>query len=215
MRNSKQISFDPSELDKDPKKPNKLEKIWESIYDFYWKNLGWRIREFFRNIKNLWRWLPIIWKDRDWDDHYIWEILKTKLKHQSHYIGSRDIHTSAKYDAERMMWCVRLIEKIQDEHYAGEYMDYNESRYNWLDIDDDSGHKQLEIEEVSENYDEYFAKHKAAVRKVLANKEHQIFVLNDDNYKQRLAMNVGRYNEKRAQDLLFKLLNRDIRGWWD
>ena len=215
MRYAKSINFDPSEPNEKSKEPNWLEKIWESVYDFYWKNLGWRIREFFRNIKNLWRWLPIIWKDRDWDDHYIWEILKTKLKHQSQYIGSRDIHTSAKYDAERMMWCVRLIDKIQDEFYEGEYMDYHKSDFNWLDIEGDNDHKQLEIVEKSENYDDYFAQHKAAVRKVLANKELQIFELNGDNYKQRLAMNLGRYNEKRAQDLLFKLLNRDIRGWWD
>jgi hypothetical protein len=214
MRYGKQINID-FDNHSDKSKETWLTKAWDTIYDFYWKNLGWRIKQFWVSVKNLWRWLPVIWKDRDWDNHYIWEILKTKLKYQSEYIGSRDIHVGAKYDAERMMWCVRLIEKIQDEYYAGEYMDYHESRYNWLDIEDDSEHKQLEIEEVSENYDEYFAKHKAAVRKVLANKEHQIFVLNDDNYKQRLAMNVGRYNEKRAQDLLFKLLNRDIRGWWD
>jgi hypothetical protein len=214
MRYAKQLNID---VDDNPEEPKEtwLTKLWDVIYDFYWKNLGWRIKQFWVSVKNLWRWLPVMWKDRDWDDHYIWEILKTKLKYQSKYIGSRDIHVNAKYDAERMMWCVRLIEKIQDEHYAGEYMDYHESRFNWLDIDGDTEHKRLEIEEVSENYDEYFAKHKAAVRKVLANKEYQIFELNDDNYKQRLAMNVGRYNEKRAQDLLFKLLNRDIRGWWD
>lgn len=177
--------------------------------------MKYKIIRFLEAIKNLIRWFPIIIKDKDWDDHYIWEILKTKLKHQSQYIGSRDIHTSAKYDAERMMLCVRLIEKIQDEFYGGEYMDYHKSEYNWLNIEGDDDYKQLKIVENSENYDDYFAQHKAAVRKVLANKELQIFELNDDNYKQRLAMNLGHYNEKRAQDLLFKLLNRDIRGWWD
>jgi len=215
MKNSKQLNIDLDYFDGNKPDENLVKQIWGRVYDFYWKNFGWKIREFWRAIKNLLRWLPVIWKDRDWDDHFIWEILKTKLKHQSEYIGSRDIHVGAKYDAERMMWCVRLIEKIQDEHYAGEYMDYHESRFNWLDIEGDSEYKQLEIDEVSENYDEYFAKHKAAVRKVLANKEYQIFNLNNDNYKQRLAMNVGNYNEKRAQDLLFKLLNRGIRGWWD
>jgi len=172
----------------------------------------------FRNIKygikNLWKWLPTIWKDRDWDDHYIFEILKVKLKHQSEYIGSGDIYVDAKYHTERMMWCVRLIEKIQDEYYANEYMDYHESSYIWLSVDNYPNRKQLITEEVSEIYDQYFNKHKAVVRKVLANKEYQIFELKDDNYKERLAMNVGNYNEKRARDLLFKLLNRDIRAWW-
>jgi hypothetical protein len=173
----------------------------------------------FRNIKygikNLWRWFPIIWKDRDWDDHYIFEVLMFKLKKQSEYIDSQDMYVNAKYDAERMMWCVRLIEKIQDEYYAAEYMDYHESRYSWLSVENHPNRKQLITEEVSENYNEYFAKHKAAVRKVLADKKYQILELNNDNYKQRLAINVGHYNEKRAQDLLFKLLNRDIRNWWN
>jgi hypothetical protein len=185
------------------------------IKDWLWDNIGWKIRFFYKSIKNLIRWFPIIWKDKDWDDHFIWEILKTKLKHQAEYIGTKDRHTQSKYDSERMIWCVRLIQKIQDEFYSGEYMDYHVSNYNWLDIEDNPDHKELEIIEVSENYDDYFAKHKAAVRKILSNKELQVFELNNDNYKQRLAMNLGYYNEKRIQDLLFKLLNRDIKDWWE
>jgi len=214
MKNCHKLNID-FDTDENVKEPNKLKVLWDKTYDYYWKNLGWRFREFSRSIKNLIRWFPVIWKDRDWDDHFIWEILKFKLKNQAKYIGDRDIHTSAKYDAQRMMLCVRLIDKIQEEYYSMEYMDYHESNYNWLDIDDKPDYKELEIVEVSERYDEYFNQHKAAVRKVLANKEHQIFKLTEDDYKGRLAMNLSHYNEKRAQDILFRLLNRDIRGWWD
>lgn len=185
------------------------------IQEWLWNNIGWEIRSVYRSVKNVFRWLPVIWKDRDWDDHFIFEILKTKLKHQAKYIGDRDHHTRAKYDAQRMRLCIRLIEKIQDEFYSGEYMDYHQSDYNWLDVEDKPDCKQLEIIEKSENYDEYFAQHKAAIRKILANKNLQTFELNNDNYKQRLAMNLSHYNEKRAQDLLFNILNRNIRGWWD
>jgi hypothetical protein len=173
------------------------------------------MKKYINIVKNLIRWFPVIAKDRDYDDYFIFEILKTKIKHQAKYIGDRDWHTRAKRDAEIMMLCVSLIEKIQDEHYGGEYMDYHESRYKWLDVEGKPDRKQLEIEEISENYDEYFAKHKAAVRRVLADEKLQIFKLTDDDYKHRLAMNLGYYNEKRAQDLLFKLINRNIRGWWD
>jgi hypothetical protein len=173
------------------------------------------MKKYINIVKNLIRWFPVIVKDRDYDDYFIFEILKTKLKHQAKYIGDRDIHVNAKRDSEIMMTCVSLIEKIQDEHYGGEYMDYHESRYKWLDVEGKPDRKQLEIEEISENYDEYFAKHKAAVRRVLADEKLQIFKLNGDDDKHRLAMNLGHYNEKRAQDLLFKLINRNIRGWWD
>lgn len=173
------------------------------------------IKRFIGNVYNLIRWFPVIWKDRDWDDYYIWEILKFKLKNQAKYIGDSDTHTRAKYNAEKMMLCVRLIDKVQDEYYLMEHMDYHESDYNWLDIEDEPDYKELEIVEVSERYDEYFNQHRAAVRKILANKEHQIFELTEEEYKKRLAMNLSHYNEKRAQDILFRLLNRDIRGWWD
>ena len=173
------------------------------------------IKRFIGNVYNLIRWFPVIWKDRDWDDYYIWEILKFKLKNQAKYIGDSDTHTRAKYNAEKMMLCARLIDKVQDEYYLMEHMDYHESDYNWLDVEDKPGYKELEIIEVSERYDEYFNQHRAAVRKILANKEHQIFELAEEKYKKRLAMNLSHYNEKRAQDILFRLLNRDIRGWWD
>jgi hypothetical protein len=171
------------------------------------------MKNIIRGIKNLWRWFPIIWKDRDWDDYYIWEILKTKLKHQSKYIGDRNTHTTAKYEAERIQWCIRLIEKIQNDFYIEEHMDFHKSDYNWVDIG--NGRKELKIIEIYENYDIYLSKYKSSVRKILANKEFQVFEPNDNNYKQRLAMNLGHYNEKRAQDLLFKILNKHVRNWWD
>ena len=36
-----------------------------------------------QGIKNLLYWFPIIWKDRNFDEHFIYEILKHKLKYQS------------------------------------------------------------------------------------------------------------------------------------
>jgi hypothetical protein len=196
-------------------KISSLKIIWESVYSFYWINLGWRFRGFWLGIKNLWRWFPVIWEDRDWDDYFIWEILKTKLKYQSDYIGSSGNHISAKYDAQRMMLCVRLIEKIQVDFYACEYMDYNQLEYNFSPVEDQTGYLKLDIQVMSENYYEYLAKHRASVRKVLADKKQHKFKLDGDDDKEKLAMNVAYYNEKKAKDLLFKILNRDIKNWWD
>ena len=94
----------------------------------------WKIRMFFRKVKNLLRWFPIIWKDEDWDDHYIFEILKFKLKNQAKYIGDKDRHTLAKRDAEIMMLCVSLIDKVQEEYYNTEHLDYEESNFNFIPI---------------------------------------------------------------------------------
>ncbi len=50
--------------------------IFRRIY-LWWKFDGRYYHKYFKQgIKNLWYWLPIIWKDRSWDDHYIFEVLE-------------------------------------------------------------------------------------------------------------------------------------------
>lgn len=220
MRNSKEINFDFD--DEEYVKPNRLKDLWEKIYDkVYWKTIGWRIKEFRSSVKKLIRWFPIIWKDRDWDDHYIWEIMKNKLRWQAKYIGDRDWHTRAAMDAKRMRLCASLIDKVQDEFYGGEYMDYHESKFDFLDIPDKPDYKQLHTEITSERFDDYFKKYPLVYKKVLANKELQIFGIEaregetEVDAKQRIAMNIGRYNHERARKLLFKIMEENIEGWWD
>ena len=77
----------------------------------------WRVKRFIRRSKNLFRWLPVIWKDENWDYYYIFEILKHKLIIMSEHIRKNSNHVSANYDADRMMLCVRLIDKVQNEEY--------------------------------------------------------------------------------------------------
>lgn len=38
-----------------------------------------KIVRFIESVKNLYRWFPIIWKDRQWDHSYMEEILEFKL----------------------------------------------------------------------------------------------------------------------------------------
>ena len=53
------------------------EKIYFPIYRFFrWKK--WHSIPV--GLKNLWNWKGIIWKDRDWDDGYIWDLLNHKFK---------------------------------------------------------------------------------------------------------------------------------------
>jgi hypothetical protein len=168
-------------------------------------------RDIIQGIKNLFKWFPVIWKDRDWDDHYIWELLKFKLKNQSKYIGYHDRHTTAKRDAEIMMTCVRLIDKIQTEFYQSEYSDYQETEFYFEDCNDMSNHKMLKIKELNNNFDEYFKKYPLIHKKVLK-MEKPIFKTSNDS---GIAMNVSYVNHERARKLLFKILENNIERWWD
>ena len=75
-------------------------------------------------VQNLYKWFWVIWKDRDWDHHYIFEVLKFKLEKQAKYLSEAGIHTSVERDAELMMTCVNLIGKIQNEKYYDEMYEH-------------------------------------------------------------------------------------------
>jgi len=180
----------------------------------WWKWTGNNLhRDFYQGIKNIIRWFPVIWKDRDWDDHFIWEILKTKLKNQAKYIGEMDRHLNAKRDAERMMLCVRLIDKIQSEYYQSEWMDYCIDEFHWDNIETQPDYVQLRIEEISDNFQDYFNKYKLTYIDVMTRpKEKLIFSNNSDK---QIAMNIAHINADRAKTLLFKILDKHILSWWD
>ena len=52
------------------------------IEDLFTVHIEQPFKEFKRGVKSLWKWLPVIWKDRHWDDVYIYNILLHKLKLQ-------------------------------------------------------------------------------------------------------------------------------------
>ena len=65
--------------------------------EWYWKLYRWFKWEFkylhrdiAKGIKNLWKWFPVIWKDRDWDNYFIFEALKFKLKNTANYLVKHD-----------------------------------------------------------------------------------------------------------------------------
>ena len=188
-------------------KPNLFRRIY-----LWWANDGKYYHKYFKQgVKNLIYWFPVIWKDRDWDEHYIYEVLKHKLKTQAKYIDNRDFHTRAKQDAKRMRLCVKLIQLCQDEPYTSEYMDYEKERVWFTPCEDRPGSSLYNSETLWEKYDDLFKKYKLVYRKVL--KGEGPFTLdgrNEVDMKKIIAMNICHINQQRAQTLLFKILNENI-----
>jgi hypothetical protein len=180
----------------------------------WWKFEGSYIpHNIISGIKRVWYWLPVIWKDRNWDSHYIFDILSHKLKAQSKYIGDRDIHTRSKRDAEVMMTCVRLIKKVQEEFYRMEYADYHKDKH-WFTPTETEGYFQLNSETLNENFDDYFKKYPLIHKRVMSGDG----VFNRDGReddKQIIAMNIAHINHNRARKLLFKIMEQNIESWWD
>ena len=190
-----------------------LRKKLDSI-SLWWEHNGRYLgNEFIRGIENLWYWLPVIWKDRNWDHQFIFDILSHKLKAQSEYIGGRGIHVSAERDAEVMMTCVRLIEKVSSEWYSMEYMDYHKTKH-WFEPADKEGYSTWESKQLEENFEDYFAKYPLIYKRVM-NGEGIFKLEGTDDDKQRIAMNIAHINHDRARKLLFKIMEQEIERWWD
>ena len=182
---------------------------WKFEARYYHKDL-------YRGIINLIKWFPIIWKDRNWDDSFIFKILERKLQLQSDFIGKRGIHVSAKRDSEIMNTCVRLMKLVREEHYNMEYSNYHESKYWFEDIKDNPGYSTWESKILKENFEDYFKKYPLIYKRVI-NGEGVFNIDKKDELerKQVIAMNIGKINHVRARKLLFKLMEENIERWWD
>ena len=191
-------------------------------------SLWWRFdgryyhKDFIQGVKYLWKWFPTIWRDRDWDSYFIYEVIRVKLNNQAEYIGGKNRHTSAKRDAELMKLTSRLIQRCQDDHYDMEYMDYHESNLLWLDVTEEDNipekykdSKRLEIEEISENFDEYFKKYPRQYKRVMSGEVSRFSYPIEEKDKKLIAMEIAHENQDRCRKLVFKIMSNRIEGWWD
>jgi hypothetical protein len=197
-------------FNKEDKKTSVIERI-----SLWWRFDGRHIpSNIMEGIKNIIYWFPIIWKDRNWDQSFIYEVLKHKLKAQANYIETKDRHTRAKQDARRMRLCVSLIQICQDDTYNTEYMDYAETDFWFEDVEDKPGYSTIESKIIWEKYDDYFKKYPLIYKRVM-NGEGVFSLEGREDNKQVIAMNIGHINQDRAHKLLFKIMEENIQGWWD
>jgi hypothetical protein len=193
-------------------RPNVFERI-----RIWWNCDGKYYHKYFKQgVKNLIYWFPVIWKDRDWDTHYIYEVMKHKLKAQSNYIGAKDRHTRAQQDARNMRICVNLIQKLQDDDYTSERAQYAKDKVWFTDYKDKPGYSLYNSEVVWEVYDKYFKKYPLVYKRVLKGEGPFSLDGRDElELKRIIAMNIGYINEDRARKLLFKIMESQISSWWD
>ena len=149
------------------------------------------MRRLLDRLHNVWRWLPIIWRDKDWDHAFIFEILKFKLNNVADQFESTKWFVGHEREVQRIRLCVKLIEAIQEDKYQTEA---------YTDL---LTHSDVE---------KYLESHKNTTLKVLTNKKYQWY--RNDN-RNLVAINVGIYKHQQAKRILFTMLERYIEHWWE
>ena len=100
------------------------------------KMISWKVRNFYDNyltirsikdgIKNLIKWFPLIWKDRNFDQGYLYDILYFKLGEMQKFFESDNTYSmDAKEYGKQIKECKELLkriinETIEDENWDGE-----------------------------------------------------------------------------------------------
>lgn len=192
----------------------KDEKLtWFNRLSIWWRFDGKYIhRNFYYGVKNIFKWFKIVWKDRDYDDTFIFEVLKFKIENTANYTERRKWFVGWELEVSRMRTCIELIKRIQNDYYVVEYLDYVDSTHEFVesDLKDEDGESMYEMksEIISENFNEYFQKHKSTYKKVL--KEY-----GNSLSKDSIALRMSNKNHERAKKLLFNILNKHIESWWE
>jgi hypothetical protein len=170
-------------------------KILKFISDTYWNVAGWRIRQFGISIKNLIKWFPLIWQDRDWDHSFIYAMLEFKLTNMAKYFRKRDFFVGQIREAEKMELCVRLMKKVNEDFYSCEYQDVIEEKWGKQEMFVDPSTNYLEFKFIDKDYT-----------------EEQLAEINTETSN---LIKKCHLKQAKAQRILFALMERNINRWWD
>ena len=162
------------------------------------------VKRFFRRVKRVIDFLPMIWKGFDFDYRYAIELFQHQLKRTADFMESdRAMTMDAKIRAKRIRTAVELLQKVYDKEYGCEYQDklkeiYGEKVLDWefVELDEKSDYDGEPLYELKWEYEKWDNAEEVKETKQKLYKESQ-------------------EKQKRAEELVWKFISHNIRGWWD
>lgn len=68
-------------------------------------------------IKRLLYWLPVIWKDKDWDYSFFYDIIEHKLNSMAKHFEEDDYCIDSLRDSEWQKTAAKLCNRLSTEYY--------------------------------------------------------------------------------------------------
>lgn len=152
-----------------------------------------RLATLYRNFKKIISWIPIIWKDRDYDYEYLFDIERKKLSQMLTYFQTSPL-VHKREICRDIQICINLLDIVckkadeylempKDVKQTNDFAIFNH-RVNWRNAYRFLNNSQEEIE------------------KQMSNPNLLAHILNDI------------YTQK-ALHLYYKILFNKVRSWWD
>jgi hypothetical protein len=213
--NSKAINFDYKKFKKRTETLSYKFHRW-----FTYTRFGsWWI-DFKNGVKQLIKWRKTIYKQ--WDYHFgdIYDLIEFKLKILADGIEKRQLVVGWEDSVRYMRICQKLCERLRDEYYGYESLDYKDSNIEFVEIDkkDEDGENMYEMKSTTtrDDLDIYFNKYSRLKEQVYNEiKNSPNFVEGAENSRSFLASMMGEKRHNKARKLLFKILEEKIELWWD
>jgi len=104
-------------------------KDWSEVrYSLYhvWSDFIHPARVIVYGFRNLYAYLPIIWRDRNWDDYYFFVLMEKKFSRWAHDFELYSHHLSADRSARELRVCAALCRRIN----ADEYHDHDQELHD-------------------------------------------------------------------------------------
>jgi len=109
-------------------------ELWYSFLDTFYYSWKTPIDVFIEFLERLYKWLPVLWRDRNWDYAFILDVLEHKIKLTREYIGKYNRHTTVERDCHNMRIAEILIRRIREDNYGDSFMAEHEAKWgklNW------------------------------------------------------------------------------------
>lgn len=159
------------------------------------RNIKW----FFRRVKRVLDFLPIIWKGYDFDYRYALDLFHYQLTRTADFLDSDKAYSvRAKQDARRLRTILELMTKVYDEEYRMAHFDQMERFWGEMDMgwEDDANGKSRFV-----GWKWQFAHTPEQQEQA----EKQFGALSYD----------AEQKHQRAKKLLWKLIEHNLEHFWD
>ena len=92
------------------------------------------MKRFFRRVKRVIDFLPLIWKGDDYDYYYSIELFRYQLERTADYIEERGHLTNADDVVKEIRTATTLLENVYDEKYIEEITSYTNENDTWVEL---------------------------------------------------------------------------------
>jgi len=148
---------------------------------------------FFLGIKNIFTWFKIIWNDRQWDSYFLLVLMQYKLTLMQKYFETNAHHLEADKNIIDIKICKNLLKRLAEDDYYKNVFLFHDEKWGKLNItfEDDNRISITRKNCVTEQ------EKKEEKKEAINLRDKEALLIDQD------------------LNLLFKIMRKQIKHWWD